>query len=287
MTTLSRLNGKFMEEKLKRGFGISYFLKNFNVSEEEFYKHLKKTFSSKAYTSMCKRLKSNEKKFASKVSKATDSQINTAILPTEKVEDIEVVNNVECETIVSLLDTLKKDESTLTKVICSEEAAHAKLISKRAVLKTQFQKQRDQLIELTQEIEIIKNSFEETFSEWEKLGLEMHSLTESISEKKATLESIRKEISSLEKISIFAYANGEIEFENLGEFDTTIEQSSEAEVFNELIQNNNVESLTIKNIRQLSKLILIVKKLNSEQHSFDLTFEDSTMQEVFNSISIN
>ena len=113
----------------------------------------------------------------------------------------------------------------------------------------------------------------------------MHSLTESISDKKVSLEAIRNEIILLQKISIFAYANGEIEFENAGNFDTTTDSSSEAALFNKLIQNNVVESLTIKNIRQLAKLILIVEKLNAEHLSFELTFEDITVQEVFNSIN--
>lgn len=288
-TTLSRINGKYMEEKLKRGYGISYFLNNFNVSENEFFEHLKKNFSSKAYASMCKRLKNNEKsqkKFSSsKGSRHTPvcNEASVTTLPTAESsaekETVEATNNI------SYLDMLKEKEHELSSVICSEEAEHVQLISKRASLKSQFQKQRAQLLDLTRTIEALRNDFESTFSEWKELGSDMHSLTESISKKKVSLEAIRDEIISLQKISIFAYANGEIEFENVGDFDTTTDSSSEAALFNKLIQNNVVESLTIKNIRQLAKLILIVEKLNAEHLSFELTFEDSTVQEVFNSIN--
>ena len=288
-TTLSRINGKYMEEKLKRGYGTSYFLKSLNIGEDEFFQYLKKNFSSKAYASMCKRLKNNEKsqkKFSSsKGSRHTPvcNEASVTTLPTTESsaekETVEATNNI------SYLDMLKEKEHELSSVICLEEAEHVQLISKRASLKSQFQKQRAQLLDLTRTIEALRNDFESTFSEWKELGSDMHSLTESISKKKVSLEAIRDEIISLQKISIFAYANGEIEFENVGNFDTTTDSSSEAALFNKLIQNNVVESLTIKNIRQLAKLILIVEKLNAEHLSFELTFEDSTVQEVFNSIN--
>lgn len=288
-TTLSRINGKYMEEKLKRGYGTSYFLKSLNIGEDEFFQYLKKNFSSKAYASMCKRLKNNEKsqkKFSSsKGSRHTPvcNEASVTTLPTTESsaekETVEATNNI------SYLDMLKEKEHELSSVICLEEAEHVQLISKRASLKSQFQKQRAQLLDLTRTIEALRNDFESTFSEWKELGSDMHSLTESISKKKVSLEAIRDEIISLQKISIFAYANGEIEFENVGDFDTTTDSSSEAALFNKLIQNNVVESLTIKNIRQLAKLILIVEKLNAEHLSFELTFEDSTVQEVFNSIN--
>ena len=295
-TTLSRINGKYMEEKLKRGYGTSYFLKSLNVNEDEFFQYLKKNFSSKAYTSMCKRLKNNEKsskKFGFKSSAHTttaivDVETSTATMPDfTYTENNEETETVEVENSISALDMLKEQEHELSSVICLEEAKHVQLISKRASLKSQFQKQRAQLLDLTRTIEALKNDFESTFSEWKELGSDMHSLTESISDKKVSLEAIRNEIILLQKISIFAYANGEIEFENVGDFDTTTDSSSEAALFNKLIQNNVVESLTIKNIRQLAKLILIVEKLNAEHFSFELTFEDSTVQEVFNSINHN
>lgn len=293
-TSRLRITGKYMEEKLKRGYGTSYFLKSLNVSEDEFFKYLKKNFSSKAYASMCKRLKNNEKsskKFGFKSSEHTPTAIADVETSTATMPDFTFTEgNAETETIelensISYLDTLKEKEHTLSSVICSEEAKHTQLISRRAILRSQFQKQQTQLFELTRKIEALRNDFAKTFSEWEKLGSDMHSLTESISDKKVSLEAIRNEIILLQKISIFAYANGEIEFENVGDFDTTTDSSSEAALFNKLIQNNVVESLTIKNIRQLAKLILIVEKLNAEHLSFELTFEDSTVQEVFNSIN--
>ncbi|MGN1298149.1 MAG: hypothetical protein ACI4VH_07045 [Clostridia bacterium] len=293
-TSRLRITGKYMEEKLKRGYGTSYFLKSQNISEDEFFQYLKKNFSSKAYTSMCKRLKNNEKsskKFGFKSSAHTTADIaDDETSPATMTDFTYTENNEETETVevedsISPIDMLKEQERELSSVICSEEAEHVQLISKRASLKSQFQKQKAQLRELTHKIEAIRNDFEKTFSEWEKLGSDMHSLTESISNRKASLEVIRNEIILLQKISIFAYENGEIEFENVGDFDTTTDSSSEAALFNKLIQNNVVESLTIKNIRQLAKLILIVEKLNAEHLSFELTFEDSTVQEVFNSIN--
>lgn len=73
-----RINGKYMEEKLKRGFGTNDFINHLNISEEEFFHCLKKTFSTKSYNLICKRIRNNEKK-ASKLStkQTTDTEINT------------------------------------------------------------------------------------------------------------------------------------------------------------------------------------------------------------------
>ena len=230
---------------------------------------------------MCKRIKNNDKKLKS--SRRTSVPIDNVETSSATIVATETDNKVENN--ISYLDTLKNKESTLSTIICSEEAEHAQLISRRATLKSQFQKQQVQLLEITHTLESLKNDFETTLSEWEKLGSDMYSLTKSISKKKSTLADIRNEIIMLQKISIFIYVNGEIEFENVGNFDTTTDSSSESELFNQLIQNKVVESLTIKNIRQLAKLILIVQKLNAEHISFELTFEDSSIQEVFNSIN--
>lgn len=59
-----RINGKYMEEKLKRGFGTNDFINHLNISEEEFFHCLKKTFSTKSYNLICKRIRNNEKRQA-------------------------------------------------------------------------------------------------------------------------------------------------------------------------------------------------------------------------------
>lgn len=196
-----RINGKYMEEKLKRGFGTNDFINHLNISEEEFFHCLKKTFSTKSYNLICKRIRNNEKK-ASKLStkQTTDTEINTE----SQTVDLEVEN------CISPLDVLKTQEFELVKEICSIETEHSKLISKRATLKKEFQQQQNQLNDLIKKAESIRKNFETTFSEWEKLGSDMKSLTNLINDKNSSLESIRNEIISLQKISIFVYSNGEV-----------------------------------------------------------------------------
>ena len=152
-----RINGKYMEEKLKRGFGTNDFINHLNISEEEFFHCLKKTFSTKSYNLICKRIRNNEKK-ASKLStkQTTDTEINTE----SQTVDLEVEN------CISPLDVLKTQEFELVKEICSIETEHSKLISKRATLKKKFHQQKDQLNNLIKITESIRKNFETTFSEW-------------------------------------------------------------------------------------------------------------------------
>ena len=274
-----RINGKYMEEKLKRGFCTKDFINHLNISEEEFFHCLKKTFSAKSYNLICKRIKNNEKKAGKLSNKQINETSKTVIPDTVHTVDVEVEN------CILPLDVLKNQECKLVNEICSMETEHSKLISKRATLKKEFQQQQNQLNDLIKKAESIRKNFETTFSEWEKLGSDMKSLTNLINDKNSSLESIRNEIISLQKISIFVYSNGEIEIENAGEFEFKQETSIYEELFAQLVQNNLLESLTIKTIRQLAKLILIVRKLEDDHFCYELTFEDNTVQEVFSSIN--
>ena len=61
MKTLSGLNGKTMEEKLKRNWTVVEFAQHFETTEGEFLVVLKETFSEKAYKQMISRMKRNGK----------------------------------------------------------------------------------------------------------------------------------------------------------------------------------------------------------------------------------
>ena len=113
----------------------------------------------------------------------------------------------------------------------------------------------------------------------------MKELSSSIRREKQILQSVRKEISSLQKIYIFAYSTGELEIENNSDLDLKVDAADAAVKFDELIVLSAVDSLTVKEIRQLARLLLIIEKIQTGKVQFELTFENQKLEEAYNDIS--
>lgn len=272
-----KFSGRLMEEKLKIGWTIDDFLSHLNVSEEVFVEYLKKNFSSKAFSQISKRLKTNQKR-KNRQEKSKNSELSNtggANMTSNETATTYDVAHID-------IDSLKAQEKKLAENLCRMESIHAELVSKRATLKSTFQNLRKQLIDLTKELEEKKAIVDATYEEWLQISSEMHSMTKSISKERDLLSGIREEIKAAETISIFVYENGEIEVENS---EPSTSSDEECCIFNELIQNELVESLTIKNIRQLSKLILLTQSIKQKGLKFEVTFESEILQEVFEQLN--
>ena len=275
MADLRIVTAKYLEEHLKKGHRLSYFTSALSCNEEELFEHIDKVFASKKAKTFKKRIKGKEP--ASKTKKVQKEEVDT--------EDT-VIEETETSQKTPLEQLLEKEDQ-LSSEVCTEEAKHSRMISERAGLKNRLIDQRIQMQEIAKKCAELQKDFEETVYQWTALGDEMRVLTSSISEKRANLESIRAEIDSLKKISMFVYTNGEIELENHGEFDSTVDESRVSEIFGSLIQNEVSENLTIKSIKQLSKVLAIVEKLKANQLKFEISFDEETMKEVYDIVSQN
>ena len=277
-----KFSGRLMEEKLKIGWTIDDFLSYLNVSETEFLNYLTKNFSAKAVFQMKKRLKNNQKKIKKYKNKKEGKSMTLSTKESAPVTANESKTSIDSTSCISIV-SLRNQEKTLVETICKMETDHAKLISKRASLKSTFQQLRKQLIALQKELKEKKIIADSTYQEWLRISSEMHAITESISKEKNLLSGIREEIKAAETISIFIYENGEIETEN---YPLLISKDlNSSEIFNSLLKNSIVESLTLRDIRQLAKVLAITTKLKAEQKLFEVTFESEQIQEVFQQIN--
>ena len=276
MTKLT-ITSKFLEMKLKKGWITADFLSHFGISQSQFWGYLNKNFTKPAIANYKRRLKANEKKATSS---STNSEVKTAIT----VEESTAQQLSDEPVVVSEIDSLKNEEKVLIDQSCKKEADHASIRSRRAMLKSFFKSYRDKVSQFIKEIQNLKDEFNKTYSEYTKLGSDMHSLSSSISEDKKTLEEIRAKIKSLQKISVFVYSNGQLECENADDIDTTIDSSKKDSLFAELILKEEVDCLSVRSIKQLAHLQLLVEKLKEQGYSYEITFEDSNVQKVFDII---
>ncbi len=80
------------------------------------------------------------------------------------------------------------------------------------------------------------------------------------------------------KASIFVYKNGEIKTEV--EIPTSWENLFEALVYNPLM-----EDLSIKQVRQLSKIVVLAEEMKARKRIFEIKFEEKEVQKIYQKIA--
>lgn len=277
------LTGRYMNEKLKRGWTAEDFAAHFSSSVEDFLSALEKNFSTKAVSQMKHRMNKNAKKKECCFTSIVSIQAEETIKSTDG-EFTSAINDIEDYSSESQIDILKRRESDLSNLIFSMESEHCDLISLRASQRAEFKCQKQRLASLIEKLEKAKSEFEITFSEWKKTGLEMKTLSASLKQQKLELRSVRKQLQSLQKVFIFAYSSGELEIENNSDIDLTVTTADVAIKFGELIDLSAVDSLAIKEVRQLARLLLLMKKIQASKVQFELTFENEKLEAAYNDI---
>ena len=99
----------------------------------------------------------------------------------------------------------------------------------------------------------------------------------SISSYKKDLIDVQSNIKELEKVSIFIYKNGEIDTDD---FLIDIPETWN-DIFNLILHRKIVEDLSVKEIKQLAKLLLLTNILIKSNLDYELTFESESAQEAF------
>lgn len=283
MSSLRDLKGKTLEIELKRGATLEYFAQKYECTQDEFLEYLEKNFCEKAKNSIVRNMTKNAKKrkptkrVQGKGPKLTLSQIHESSRPI--LQEDKQVNNSTTED--SELQKLKERETLLISEISKQEMLHEKSISERMKLFEELRQQREKMLELK---EIIKQNQKEV----EKISTELVEITEriaaenkTISTNKQTLEEVKICIKSFEKIIIFVYKNGETEIDNEADIPET---TGWDEVFDGLIHNKALEELSLKQVQQFAKLLVLVEKLQAKNRKYELTFESKDDQIIFENL---
>ena len=305
------LNGKLMEMKLKIGWTATDFANYLECSEDEFLKVIKETFSASAAKAMLGRLDQNKKrqnkglrtqkgtkkcklkcKGSDKLADLVESVMNKPekdeeILKTEetddiKTEEIEIVDTFEEAveekvTVEELLAELSKKEDSLRQAICQDEALKVQLITRRKNLKSELAEQRKVFLDLRVQIEKANTKVLAVCSEINRIDSEIPEINTRISGAHDTIEAIQKEISELQKLTIFVYESGEIEIEGPVEFSVP---DAWADIFNKLSLEDSLEDLPVKQIKVLARMLAFTATL---ENSYEVTFEFEALQQIFES----
>lgn len=109
----------------------------------------------------------------------------------------------------------------------------------------------------------------------------MQELDESISRKRDDLSEINAKIEKTKSITILVFNSGDIEID--ASFSVEIPEAN-TETVGKIISDEQAENLTLKQIKSISRLIVLIQKLKQQDLSFELLFDETIMEELFNKI---
>ena len=272
-----KINGKIMEEKLKRGWTTSRFAERFGVTEEEFLEALQKTFSPKAYSGMVSRLKKNEKKATAKNTVESQEEVS---LPTS--DDNSSIETEICDNEFSL-EALQAQKTNFENSLNEKELKHKSLVEERLSIRKSVSSEEKKLLTLKSQISECRLNIESLILQYEDVYQQMQTVNLEISEIKESIDTLDKKIESISKIMIYVYESGEFEIES--SFD--IEISDWESIYKEIIhnfENDEFECLTVRQIKTLAKCIAYVKLFESQNISYGIIFENEIIESCFNTL---
>lgn len=176
------------------------------------------------------------------------------------------------------LEKLKDRENALVTEICNQEVAHKSTLSSKKKLFDELENEKEKILELKGIILKRQKAVDEIFTKIVEIDEKIITESEELSANKKILNEIREYIKVLEKVTIFIYENGEIKEE---EAEVAEELLGLDEVFDSLIHNELVENLSVKQIRQLAKLMVLTEQMQKQGQNYDLVFESEIVQKIF------
>lgn len=133
------------------------------------------------------------------------------------------------------------------------------------------------MLKLQKTIEEHQIKIDALIKEFMEIRLQMSQINFDISDSKEILSDLDSQIKNLETISVFVYENGEIEIENS---EITIPESW-SDVFGNLTNDESIENLTMRQIEQLAKMIVLAKEFQTNNLNFEVSFESENLQHAF------
>lgn len=285
MSDLRRLRGKQLWLYIKQGFTIEDLLEKYQCTKEELEKYMEKNFEKKARDSVRRELEKNGKKSGNntavivtqeEISKSTLKEIQKKARQMQE-KNIMVMENKKDSDEMSL-EKLKDRENALVTEICKQEGERKRTLAIRKTLLEKLVTEKEKILELKKIILQRQKEVDEIFTKMVEIDKKITVESEELSANKKILSEVREYIKVLEKVTIFVYENGEIKEE---EAEVAEELPGLDEVFDSLIHNELVENLSVKQIRQLAKLLVLTEQRQKQGQNYDLVFESEIVQKIF------
>lgn len=292
-----KITVKGLHIDIKRGATVQLLMEKYGIgTPEELFEIIRRVTPGNA-DKFERLIKANQKKSAKKSSQKlqthvveeTPGEVERAENTTQLEEDAppieeEVVpiarltteRNEKTMSLQQLLD----DQQTLSDWCVRLELEHKEMAQRRLQIVKELAKVKNVLTELQRLLKANETKVEDFLSEYNDLAIHMAQTSTEISSCKEVLEEVRQQIEEAQKVKILVYSEGVIESED-GEIPIPAE-SDVAELMTTLVQRPEAEELTIKEIKTVAKVILIVKVMDQK---FELEFDSERVQKFYEAVS--
>ena len=291
------ITSKLLKEKIERyNWAPYHFAEYLECSEEEFWEALRKTFTGGTYTSFEKDLKKNAKQFEKAKKQVIkrvkvvniDAYSSVSTLATTSQTD-SIPNEIVPKTTAQPNETPKETLNSLTEqyVMClnaldvinkQTQDFQIQQSNQEAVM---IQKQ-NKLSELKAQVCMLESEISESNVQLVTLHKQINSNLASKDKCEKQLLEISNQITLFQKVTIFVYSTGEIEINS----NTPVEiPNNWSEIFTEIINKDELEELTIKQLKALAQVLALKATLISENRIFEITFENPISEEYFKKAS--
>lgn len=295
------VTARFMHEQLKKHWTVTEFATHFEITEEDFLKLLEKQFPGSSYKDFKSALRSNEK-YRKRIKEHGPVECQECIDSDTSEDFAEVVNATigivdmsaiesfseevleECieEPIESVptLEDLLADLEQICAELNNEEITHKDIVASRIELRNQMQSHKDALVKIKASISEHERSIDSLLSELANTEYQMDETNAKIQLLREAKVDLEVRIERAKKVSILVYSSGDIEFDT----QSPVEIPEWSSLFDEIVKEEELDSLTVKQIKSLAKVIVLVRCLIEHGTSYEASFDERVAEEYFEKV---
>lgn len=263
------LTSKMVRTGIKNGFTVRDFCKKYNIKgETSFLEQLDRAFPNAGADQALREIRKNEKQLQHHKSKKSVMEATTT---SRKGDD-------KVEKTTQKLDVLKSTETALSNEVINLENQHKELATERRECLQELRGIQQKVDEICAELDRQHSLYKETAGKANQIIRQMNQLSGIRAGKLSELTSVREQIKKLETTTIAVYKDCDFEVVEGAKITAEISEDEVSALTHKLMEEDICEELTIKQIKILSRLILISKK---SFQKVEFIFDSSALEKAY------
>lgn len=299
------MTAKQLHIMVKRNVSLEDAMAKFEVeSPEEFYELIRrtiqikpekfiKTFKERARHSA----KASQDKKGAETVENTEEVINNQDNDTKETteqaaEQIVEIDDIEEEMEMTempeqvkpmfTLEGLEENEAEISQLCIALEAEHESIIAERRAITKMMTAKNKAIREVLRILKLNEEDLNALMEEYDRLEIQMIEKSAECASYKELLEEVRGQIKELRKMYIL-FVGGEIVVEK-GTLPQVPEEEIEDIAYKTLLRRPEARELTVKEVMNLAKLLLVVKALENDGIEYMLEFDRDEVQSFYESL---
>lgn len=270
---------------------ISYLMQKFGFLQKgDLFENIRK-ISPSAANELIRKLEKKQKHSFKRVVENTqpdDEQpvaSNSEVLHEypEQCKEKEDVSISESLTDSSCIEKLQSKEQQLSQELCVLEGFHKDLVSKRRILVEKLGEAKTALEEFLKQVKDQEQNVTSLYKQYLECADEMEDINQERRNYETSLESIRKQLSELQKISILVYQDTSIEI--ISGKAITIPNQDDFSALDELVNRPEAGELTINELKTIIKLQKIVDSCENKG-IIEFMFDNPKLENFWNTLTM-